>query len=174
MQVVTQAVIERQARCGAELILGEEGIRGRGLNDGRLPERLQVEFEIAAGHIGEVGETVLSLGSVSEGVCVVADVDVHASLQGVVPENLREGVGEFIAAVGVGELKAVSTEDKAGIRILNGDRRGRGGRRRKIEVIVAAEVEADFVDGRGVETGLQRRLEEMTGSSVGQRETVAG
>jgi hypothetical protein len=68
----------------------------------------------------------------------VADVDVHASLQGVVPENFREGVGEFIAAVGVSELKPVSAEDEAGIRILDGNRRRRGGRRRKVEVIVAA------------------------------------
>ena len=81
----------------------------------------------------------------------MADVNVHAGLQVVVPENLGEGVGEFVAAVGVSKLKAVPAEHEPGIRILNGDSRRCRRSRRKIEVIVAAVVETEFIDRSGVE-----------------------
>src|ERR1700692_4688689 len=93
LQVITEAVIESQARRGAELVLGEEGIRGRGLINRSLSERLPVEVVMSSGNIEETGATILALWSVSERICVAADVDVHTSLQVVVPENLREGIG---------------------------------------------------------------------------------
>src|ERR1700694_6318399 len=117
LQVVTQAVMEGQAWRSAELILGEEGIGRRGLINRALSERLQVEFVVAGGYIEETGETILSLGPGSKGICVAADINVHTSLQGVVPENLGEGVGEFVAAVGVGKLKLGCSEEKARTRV---------------------------------------------------------
>ncbi len=85
LQVVAQAVIESQAWRGAELILGEEGIRGRGLINRSLSERLQIEFVIPGDYIGKAAETILSLGSVREGIRIAADVDIHTSLQVVIP-----------------------------------------------------------------------------------------
>ena len=66
LQVIAQAVVQRQAGRSAELVLSEEGICGRCLVDGRLSERLQVEFEVSAGNIGKVGEAVLAFGTVGE------------------------------------------------------------------------------------------------------------
>ena len=104
----------------------------------------------------------------------MADVNVYASLQGVFPDNLGEVVGEFIAPIGIGELKAVSAEDKACVRILNCDRRRGRWCSGKIEVIIAAEVKAKFIDVRGIESGLQRNLKELTGRSIGEGQTVTG
>jgi len=85
----------------------------------------------------------------------------------VVAEDFCEVVGDLVAPVCVGKLKAVSTEHEAGVGILDGNSGGGWGRGRQIEVIVAAEMEADLIDRLGIEGRLQGNLKEVAGGAVG-------
>jgi len=89
---------------------------------------LEIDKEIARRDVGETEEAIFSLRPIDKVVRVVAAVDIQSRLDGMLANDLGEIIGEFVAAVGIGKLEAVSAENKTRIGVLDGDcRESRGG-----------------------------------------------
>ena len=116
---------------------------------------------------------ILAFRAVNKEIIVPAEIDVHARFDCVASNDLREIVRELVTFVCVRQLEAISSEYESCIRILDDNCRRSRWRGRQIKVIIAAKVEAKFVDAPRSKGSLERNLKEVTGCTVSQRQTIA-
>ncbi len=139
-----------------------------------MAERLEIELKRSGSYIRKTGELVFTLRGVDEVVGVPVIVDVHACLESMLSEHLREVIREFVAMVGGRKLEAVAAKDESRVGVLNHNRGSEGRSVRQIKVEVAAIVEAQLVHRLIIEDGVKRELEEVARGTVGQRQSIAG